>query len=153
MERTLLLVKPDGVQRGLAGRILARFEEKGLKLCALKVTRITPDLAARHYAPHKEKAFYKGLVEYMTAAPVVAAVLEGPRAIEITRALMGATFGWKAAPGTIRGDFGCSSAFNLVHGSDSLESAAKEIALFFRADEIATYPRTLEPWLIASDDA
>ncbi len=153
MERTLLLVKPDGVQRGLAGRILARFEEKGLKIAALKVTRITPDLAARHYAPHKEKPFYKGLVEYMTAAPVVAAVLEGPRAIEITRALMGATFGWKAAPGTIRGDFGCSSAFNLVHGSDSPESAAKEIALFFRPDEVATYPRALEPWLIASDDA
>ena len=153
MERTLLLVKPDGVQRALVGRILARFEEKGLRIAALKVTRITPALAARHYAPHKEKPFYKGLVEYMTSAPVVAAVLEGPRAVEVTRALMGATFGWKAAPGTIRGDFGSSTALNLVHGSDSPESAVKEIKLFFRPAEILGYERALDRWLVASDDA
>ena len=152
MERTLLLVKPDGVQRGLIGRILGRFEEKGLKLAALKVMRITPELAARHYAAHVDKPFYKGLVEYMTSAPVVAAVIEGPRAIEVSRKLMGATFGWKAEPGTIRGDFGSSTAFNLVHGSDSAESAATEIGLFFGADEICEYERTLDGWLISDDD-
>jgi len=152
MERTLLLVKPDGLQRGLAGRILSRFEEKGLKLAALKVMRITPELAARHYAPHKGKPFYDGLVAYMTSAPVVAAVIEGPRAIEVTRKLMGATFGWKAEPGTIRGDFGASTAFNLVHGSDSPESAKHEIALFFEAEEICEYPRTLDRWLVSDDD-
>ena len=152
MERTLLLVKPDGVQRGLVGRILARFEEKGLKLVAVKVMRITPELAAELYAPHVDEPFYEGLVAYMTAAPVVAAVIEGPRAIEVMRKLMGATFGWKAEPGTIRGDFGSSTAYNLVHGSDSPESAEREIGLFFAADEIAEYPRALDDWLIADDD-
>lgn len=152
MERTLLLIKPDGLQRGLAGRILSRFEEKGLKIAALKVMRISQELAARHYAPHKEKPFYPGLIRYMTSEPVVAAVIEGPRAIEVMRALMGATFGWKAAPGTIRGDFGCSSAYNLVHGSDSPEAAAKEIALFFRPEEIVSYGRAVDSWLISDDD-
>ena len=125
MERTLLLAKPDAVQRGLVGRILARFEEKGLKLVGLKVMRITKELAEKHYAPHVDKPFYPGLVEYMTSSPIVAAAIEGPRAIEISRKLMGATFGWKAEPGTIRGDFGSSTAYNLVHGSDSAESAEK----------------------------
>jgi nucleoside-diphosphate kinase len=153
MERTLLLVKPDGVQRGLVGRILGRFEEKGLKLAGLKVMRISPDLAARHYAPHAGKPFYEGLVAYMTASPVVAAVLEGPRAIETTRKLMGATFGWKAEPGTIRGDFSNSTAFNLVHGSDSPESAKREIELFFKKDELADYARALDAWMVSEDDA
>jgi nucleoside-diphosphate kinase len=153
MERTLLLVKPDGVQRGLVGRILGRFEEKGLKLAGLKVMRISPDLAARHYAPHAGKPFYEGLVAYMTASPVVAAVLEGPRAIETTRKLMGATFGWKAEPGTIRGDFSNSTAFNLVHGSDSPESANREIELFFKKDELADYARALDAWMVSEDDA
>ncbi|MEM8884699.1 MAG: nucleoside-diphosphate kinase [Planctomycetota bacterium] len=152
MERTLLLLKPDALQRGLAGRILSRFEEKGIKIAGLKVMRITPELAAQHYAPHVEKPFYPGLVEYMTSSPVVAAVLEAPRVIETTRKLMGATFGWKAEPGTIRGDFGNSTAFNLVHGSDSPEAAAKEIALFFAPEEIAEYERSLDGWLISSDD-
>jgi len=152
MERTLLLVKPDGVQRGLAGRILSRFEDKGLKLAALKIMRITPELAAQHYAPHVGKPFYQGLVQYMTSAPVVAAVIEGPRSIEVTRSLLGATFGWKAEPGTIRGDFSASTAFNLVHGSDSPESAEREIGLFFGPDEIVAYERSLDAWLI-SDDA
>jgi nucleoside-diphosphate kinase len=152
MERTLLLIKPDGLQRGLAGRILARFEDKGLQILALKVMRITPDLAARHYAAHTQKPFYKGLVAYMTSSPVVAAVLEGPRAVETTRRLMGATFGWKAEPGTIRGDFSNSTSYNLVHGSDSPESAAKEISLFFKPDEIATYERTSDAWLVSEDD-
>ena len=152
MERTLLLVKPDGVQRGLAGRILARFEDKGLKLVGLKVMRITPELAAEHYAPHVGKPFYAGLVRYMTSAPVVAAVLEGPRVIEVTRKLMGATFGWKAEPGTIRGDFSCSTGYNLVHGSDSAESAEREIGLFFADGELAEYERTLDAWLVSDDD-
>jgi len=152
MERTLLLVKPDGVQRGLVGRILGRFEDKGLKLVGLKVMRITPDLAARHYAPHVSKPFYQGLVAYMTSAPVVAAVLEGPRAIETTRKLMGATFGWKAEAGTIRGDFSNSTSYNLVHGSDSPESAEKEIGLFFQPGELAEYERSLDRWLISEDD-
>lgn len=152
MERTLLLVKPDGLQRGLVGRILARFEDKGLKLVALKVMRITPDLAARHYAAHTQKPFYKGLVAYMTSAPVVAAVLEGPRAVETTRKLMGATFGWKAEPGTIRGDFSNSTSYNLVHGSDSPESATKEIALFFAPGEIATVDRAVDRWIVSEDD-
>ncbi len=152
MERTLLLAKPDAVQRGLVGRILARFEEKGLKLVGLKVMRITKDLAEKHYAPHVGKPFYPGLVEYMTSSPIVAAAIEGPRAIEVSRKLMGATFGWKAEPGTIRGDFGSSTAYNLVHGSDSAESAEKELALFFAADELVEYDRSLDPWLISEDD-
>ena len=152
MERTLLLVKPDGVQRGLVGRILARFEEKGLKLAALKVMRITPELAARLYQPHVGKPFYEGLVQYMTSSPVVAAVIVGPRAIDTTRKLMGATFGWKAEPGTIRGDLSNSTAFNLVHGSDSPESAAREIGLFFTDDEISDYERSLDSWLVSEDD-
>ncbi len=152
MERTLLLVKPDGVQRGLVGRILTRFEEKGLKIAALKVMRISADLAAKHYAPHVGKPFYQGLVKYMTGAPVVAVVVEGPRVIEISRKLMGATFGWKSEPGTIRGDFGCSTAYNLIHGSDSAESAAKEIALFFRDGEVAEYARSVDAWLFSEDD-
>jgi len=152
MERTLLLIKPDGIQRGLTGRILARFEDKGLKLVGLKVMRITEERAAKHYAPHVGKPFYEGLVRYMTSAPVVAAVLEGPRAIETTRKLMGATFGWKAEPGTIRGDFSNSTAFNLVHGSDSAESAKKEIDIFFEPRELVDYERSLDGWLISEDD-
>ncbi|MGH7162646.1 MAG: nucleoside-diphosphate kinase [Planctomycetota bacterium] len=152
MERTLLLVKPDAVQRGLVGKILGRFEDKGLKLVALKVMRIGRELAARHYAPHAAKPFYDGLIRYMTAEPVVAAVVEGPRVIEVCRTLMGATFGWKAAPGTIRGDFSGSNAFNLVHGSDSPESAQQEIALVFAPEELVAYARVTDAWLIADDD-
>jgi nucleoside-diphosphate kinase len=152
MERTLILLKPDGLQRGLAGRILARFEDKGLRIAGLKVMRITPDLAARHYAPHKEKPFYAGLVRYMTSAPVLAAVLEGYKAVEVLRKLMGATFGWKAEPGTIRGDFSSSTGYNLIHGSDSAEAAAREIALFFRPEEIVAYERDVDRWIVAEDD-
>jgi nucleoside-diphosphate kinase len=152
MERTLLLVKPDGVQRGLVGRVLGRFEDKGLKIAGLKVLQITPDLAAQHYAPHKGKPFYEGLVRYMTSAPVIAAVIEGPRVIDVSRKLMGATFGWKAEPGTIRGDFSSSTGYNLVHGSDSAESAEREIALFFRPEEITDYERSLDCWLVSPDD-
>ena len=112
----------------------------------------TEELAAKHYAPHVERPFYPGLVKYMTSAPIIAAVLEAPRVIEVSRTLMGATFGWKAEPGTIRGDFSSSTAYNLVHGSDSPEAAEKEIALFFSADEINDYERSLDGWLISEDD-
>lgn len=131
MERTLILLKPDAVQRGLSGKILTRFEEKGLKLVGLKLMKISPDLAATHYAQHQGRPFYKGLVEFMTSAPVVALALEGINAIAICRKMMGATFGSDAEAGTIRGDFGVSRAFNLIHGSDSKEAAERELGLFF----------------------
>jgi len=152
MERTLLLLKPDALQRGLAGRILSRFEDKGIKIVGLKVMRITEELAAKHYAPHVGKPFYAGLVSYMTSAPVVAVALEAPRVIDTARKLMGATFGWKAEPGTIRGDFGNSTAFNLVHGSDSPEAAERELSLFFGDGELCEYDRSLDGWLISGDD-
>lgn len=131
MERTLILLKPDAVQRGLVGQVLSRFEQKGLKLVAMKLMQITPELAAKHYEAHKERKFYPGLVKFMTSSPVVALALEGIDAIKICRTLMGATFGADAAPGTIRGDFGVSRSYNLVHGSDSPEAAARELGLFF----------------------
>ena len=131
MERTLILFKPDAVQRGLSGRILTRFEEKGLKVVGMKLMQITPELAAKHYEAHKERPFYKGLVRFMTSSPVVALALEGIGAIAMARKLMGATFGCDAEPGTIRGDFGVSRSFNLIHGSDSPEAAQRELGLFF----------------------
>jgi nucleoside-diphosphate kinase len=131
MERTLILLKPDAVQRGLVGQILNRFEQKGLKIVAMKLMQITPELAAKHYEAHKERKFYPGLVKFMTSSPVVALALEGIEAIKICRTLMGATFGADAAPGTIRGDYGVSRSYNLVHGSDSPDAAARELGLFF----------------------
>lgn len=131
MERTLILLKPDAVQRGLVGRIIARFEDKGLKLVGMKLMKVDRGLAEQLYAPHKGKPFYPGLVGFMTSAPVVAMALQGIDAIRICRAMMGATFGADAAPGTLRGDFGASRSFNLVHGSDGPESAARELALLF----------------------
>lgn len=131
MERTLILLKPDAVQRGLSGQILARFESKGLKVVAMKLMRISQDLAGKHYEAHKSRPFYPGLVKFMTSSPVVALVLEGLNAITVCRALMGATNAREAAPGTIRGDFGMSRSYNLVHGSDGPEAATREIGLFF----------------------
>ena len=131
MERTLILLKPDAVQRGLVGQILSRFESKGLKIAAMKLMQITPELAAKHYEAHKERKFYPGLVKFMTSSPVVALAIEGIDSIKICRTLMGATFGADAAPGTIRGDYGVSRSYNLVHGSDSPEAAARELGLFF----------------------
>ena len=122
---------PDAVQRGLTGQIPSRFEQKGLKIVAMKLMQITPELAAKHYEAHKERKFYPGLVKFMTSSPVVALALEGIDAIKICRTLMGATFGADAAPGTIRGDYGVSRSYNLVHGSDSPEAAARELGLFF----------------------
>lgn len=131
MERTLILLKPDAVQRGLVGEVLGRFEKKGLKIAGMKLMQITPELAAKHYEQHKERPFYQGLVNFMTSSPVVALALEGIGAIAVCRKIMGATFGSDAEAGTIRGDYGVSRSYNLVHGSDSPEAAARELALFF----------------------
>ncbi len=131
METTLLLLKPDALHRGLAGRILARFEQKGLQIVGLKMMQMSQELAAKHYAEHIEKPFYPNLVGFMTASPLVAIALRGPEAISVARNLMGSTFGIQADAGTIRGDFGCSKSYNLIHGSDSQESAKRELELFF----------------------
>ena len=146
MERTLILLKPDAVQRGLVGQILSRFESKGLKIAAMKLMQITPELAAKHYEAHKERKFYPGLVKFMTSSPVVALAIEGIDSIKICRTLMGATFGADAAPGTIRGDYGVSRSYNLVHGSDSPEAAARELGLFF-PEGIVNYNYAAFDWI------
>jgi nucleoside-diphosphate kinase len=148
VERTLVLFKPDTLQRSLAGTILSRFESKGLKIVGLKLRKFPRPLIEQHYSVHKERPFYSGLVDYMTSGPVVALALEGVDAIEVTRNLMGATNARKAAPGTIRGDLGMSFSNNLVHGSDSPEAAATELGLFFPdADELVDWtPSNLE-WM------
>ncbi len=151
-ERTLVLIKPDGVQRLLAGRILARYEERGLKLAGLKLIHVDRDLAERHYAVHREKPFFGSLVDFITSAPLVAAVLEGPNAIAIVRAMNGATRPNEAAPGTIRGDFALETAQNLVHASDSAENAADEIALWFAPAELLEYDREVDRWVLAPAD-
>jgi nucleoside-diphosphate kinase len=145
MERTLILLKPDAVQRGLVGQVLSRFEQKGLKIVAMKFLKISPELAAKHYEAHRERKFYPGLVRFMTSSPVVALVLEGLDAIKVCRTLMGATNAAEAAPGTIRGDFGMSRSYNLVHGSDGPEAAAREIGLFF-PEGILAWDRAAEAW-------
>lgn len=136
MEKTLVLIKPDGVARGVAGEIIARFERRGLKLCALKLLRLSKEKAGLHYAEHQEKSFYGALVEFITSGPIVAMVLGGDNAIKVVRSMMGATNPAEALPGTIRGDYALSTSENIVHGSDSPNSAAREIALFFADDEI-----------------
>ena len=152
MEQTLIILKPDAVQRRLLGRIIQRFEDKGLTLAAMKLMQIPRDLAERHYAPHKGKPFYPGLIDYITSGPVVVMVLAGNRVIDIARTLMGKTFGYEAAPGTIRGDFGASRSYNLVHGSDSPESAAAEIALYFTKNELLPYIPAGAEWIYPADD-
>jgi nucleoside-diphosphate kinase len=147
MERTLLIIKPDAVQRGLIGPILTRLEGRGLRFAAMKLMQITPELAARHYAVHKGKPFYEPLLEYITSGPVVVAVIEGNDAIDIMRKTMGATNPAQAEPGTIRGDFGLEIGRNLVHGSDGPDSAAYEIPLFFATDEILGYERAVDRWI------
>ena len=147
MERTLILVKPDGVQRGLVGDIISRLEKTGLKLVALKMLHMDRELAGRHYAIHQGKPFFEGLVSFITSNPLIAAVFEGKNAVEIARKTMGATDPVKAAPGTIRGDLAVDIGRNIVHGSDSVENAQKEIGLFFSAKEITSYERQIEPWI------
>ena len=147
MERTLIILKPDAIQRGLAGKIITRFEEKGLQVAGMKLLMISEELAAKHYAPHKGKPFYEGLVRFMTSSPVIVMALQGKGAIEIARKMMGATFGFKAEPGTIRGDYGVSSSFNLIHGSDSAESATRELGLFFKTDELLDWSPASQGWV------
>jgi len=146
MEKTLVILKPDAVQRGLIGRILARFEAKGLQVVAVKMTRIEPDVAEAQYAAHRGQYFYEPLVRYMTGGPVVLAVLAGQGAVAVVRSMMGPTFGPEAPPGTIRGDFGLSKRFNLVHGSDSPEAAEREIALMFEPGELIDYDLDATRW-------
>src|SRR5476651_1423822 len=147
MERTLIILKPDAVQRGLIGEIVTRFEKKGLQVVGAKFTQIPRQLAETHYEAHKGKPFYAGLVGFMTSSPVVILALQGKDAIAISRKLMGATFGSKAEPGTIRGDFGVSNSFNLVHGSDSPENAQRELGLFFKPEELQDWTPTIRPWV------
>ena len=147
METTLIILKPDAVQRGLTGRIISRFEDKGLQVVGVKLMRISGDLAARLYEPHQGKPFYEGLIKFMTSSPVLVVAVSGLDAIEICRKLMGATFGSKAEPGTIRGDFGVSNSFNLIHGSDGPETARRELNLFFEPDELLEYDRAIDGWV------
>lgn len=147
METTLIILKPDAVQRGLCGRILSRFEDKGLQVVGMKLMQISPKLAETHYEAHKGKPFYAGLVKFMTSSPVVVLALRGNGAITIARNMMGATFGSKAAPGTIRGDFGVSNSFNLIHGSDSPEAAQRELTLFFQPGEVLGWKRDGDCWV------
>jgi len=147
MERTLIILKPDAVQRGLIGQILSRFENKGLQIVGMKLMQISTKLAETHYEPHRGKPFYAGLVKFMTSSPVVVLAIEGRDAIAICRKMMGATFGSKAEPGTIRGDFGVSNSFNLIHGSDSPESAQRELGLFFQAGELLEWQPASRGWV------
>jgi nucleoside-diphosphate kinase len=147
METTLIILKPDAVQRGLMGRIIARLEDKGLQIVGAKMMRITPQLAATHYEAHQGKPFYEGLVRFMTSSPVLVMAVRGVGAIAICRKMMGATFGSNAEPGTIRGDFGVSNSFNLIHGSDGPESAERELSLFFKDGELLDHDRAVEGWV------
>jgi nucleoside-diphosphate kinase len=151
-ERTLVLVKPDGVQRLLAGRIIARFEERGLKIVGLKLLQADRSLAERHYAAHRERPFFAGLVDFMTSRPLVVMALEGPNAIALVRAMVGATRPNEAAPGTIRGDYGLETAQNLVHASDGAETAVAELALWFRPEELVTYGREIDRWALSPEE-
>lgn len=147
-DRTLVLVKPDGVQRGLVGEVIGRLERKGLRLAALKLMQVDEALARQHYAEHVEKPFFKSLSDFITSSPLVAMVLEGPNAVTNVRAMMGVTDPAKSAPGTIRGDHGLTIGMNLIHGSDSPESAAREIEIFFAPDELHEYTRDIDRWIL-----
>lgn len=151
MERTLIIVKPDGIQRGLSGEILTRLERRGLRIVGLKLMQISRELAEDHYGEHKGKPFFNGLVDYITSSPVIVGVIEGTNAIEVVRTTMGATNPAKAAPGTIRGDFAVEIGRNLIHGSDSPESAAKEVARFFKDDELVSYSRSFDKWIYENE--
>lgn len=152
MERTLVLLKPDCVQRRLMGQVITRFENKGLNIIALKMLQVTPDLSKQHYAEHVQKPFYPALEKFITASPIVALVVEGLEAIRVVRDMLGVTSGLKAAAGTIRGDYSSSRQMNLVHASDGPEASAREIALYFKNDELHSYAATLTPWFRADDE-
>lgn len=147
MERTLLLAKPDAVQRGLVGEIISRFERRGLQIVGLKLLAVSTQLAKEHYREHVGKPFFKPLVEYITSTPVVALVVEGPNAVELCRATIGATNPVAATPGSIRGDMSMHVGRNLVHGSDSMKSAKREVKLFFKTSELLTYKRAMQRWI------
>ena len=151
MERTLVIAKPDAVQRGLVGEIIGRFEKRGLRLLAIKMLRVDHDLACRHYAVHEGKPFFNKLINYITSGPVVAMVVAGDRAVDTVRMVMGSTDPVKAAPGTIRADYAIEMERNLVHGSDSVENAQKEICLFFQDNEICEYRRADDSWVFGRD--
>lgn len=151
-QRTFVLFKPDCIQRRLLGRALARFEDKGLSVIAMKMLHVNSDLAARHYEEHVNKPFYPALESFITASPVVAAVIEGPDAIRVVRTMLGPTNGLEAPPGTIRGDFGSSRQMNLVHASDGSEAAAREIGIYFTKEEIHSYEPTIGSWLRTTDE-
>lgn len=150
MDKTLVLIKPDGVQRGLIGKIISRIEKRGLKIIALKMTHMDRNLAETHYGAHKDKPFFSGLVNFITSSPIVAMVLEGREAVKNVRSLMGETDPLNSPPGTIRGDFALDIGNNLIHGSDSNETAQSEIKLFFSCEEIISYKRDLDKWIIES---
>ena len=147
VERSLVLIKPDAIQRGLSGEIISRLEKKGLKIVAMKMLHMDKDLAQRHYAVHKGKAFFEDLVSFITSSPVIAIVFQGRNAVEMIRRMMGETDPAKAQPGTIRGDLGIDIGHNLIHGSDSVETASREIDLFFSREEVFNYDRELDRWI------
>ena len=147
MEKTLIILKPDSLQRGLVGRIVGRFEDKGFQIIGLKSMQISRKLAEEHYGVHKDKPFYPRLLGYITSSPVIVMALQANNAIAVSRKMMGATFGSNAEPGTIRGDFGLSNSFNLIHGSDSPEAAESEMKLYFKPEELLTYERGNEKWI------
>lgn len=151
-QQTLVLVKPDGVQRLLVGRILSRFEDRGLRIAALKMVAVDRALAETHYAVHAQRPFFNGLVDFITSSPLVAAVLEGPNAIAVVRSMVGATKPHEAAPGTIRGDFGLETAKNLIHASDGEETAATEIKLWFGASGTLDYVRATDEWILSDEE-
>lgn len=152
LERSLVLLKPDCVERRLMGQVIARFEAKGLNIVGAKMLRVTPELSKQHYAEHVSKPFYKSLEDFITSAPIMALAIEGLDAIRVIRDMLGATNGLKAAPGTIRGDLSSSRQMNLVHASDSPESAAREVALYFKSDEICEHELRLTPFMRAGDE-
>ncbi|WP_322506419.1 nucleoside-diphosphate kinase [Anaerolinea sp.] len=151
MEQTFVLVKPDGVQRGLIGEVIARLERRGLKLVGAKFLQVSRKLAEEHYAIHKGKPFYEGLINYITSAPVMAMVWEGPNAVAVVRQTMGATRPYEAAPGTIRHDFGLTVSRNLTHASDSVENAVTEITLWFKPEELVSWGRDTDRWIFDSN--
>ncbi|NLK00418.1 MAG: nucleoside-diphosphate kinase [Clostridia bacterium] len=147
MDKTFVMIKPDGVQRNLIGRIISRFEDKGLRVAAIKFLRLDEEMARKHYEEHVEKPFFPGLLEYITSGPVVAMVLEGRAVVEEVRKMMGATNPKEALPGTIRGDFGIEIGRNIIHGADSPESAQREIGIYFGEEDLVPYQKAEECWL------
>jgi nucleoside-diphosphate kinase len=152
MQETLIILKPDTIQRGLVGRVLTRFEEKGIEVAAMKLMSVPKVIAEKHYAVHAQRPFYPSLISYIQSGPVVVAVLRGVKVIDVARKLMGKTFGFDAEPGTIRGDFSNSKSFNLIHGSDSPESAAFEIGLWFKPEEVTKGDRVIAKWQHGPED-